>query len=607
MAQRLLLFGTDEPAAPALPLTAGRLSALLRGTRLGPIRYDGHEVWHGIDFLFRDADWGTPAPMVDSLVHHSDTDAFRAELRGHIDAGSATISFDIRIEADEDGLRYEATAHADADVLTNRTGLVLMHPLQACGRPVEVTHTDGRTSSSTLPTLIAPWPPFTLVRAIRHAYADEAWAACRFSGEDFELEDQRNNADASFKTYCRSNLMPRPYLLRAGMVVRQAVLLEIESPPAKALATTARPVQVRVGDAGPPLPAIGVGISPADVDAPPTVRAALAALAPALLHLSLDANEAWVNAHGIADLLAVSGACSLRLDIANVDPAHAPSQIEGIAASLRTANVVPASVLALPSVPPVTEAARRAFPASRIGAGTPHFFTQLNRIEDLAAADFLSFTTASVVHGADDAEIMAGLRSLPAMVETLRFRHGPLPVHVGPSSIGARQSPLGAQPASDGTRRLALSRRDPRTRGLFGAAWALGYVARFAQAGAKAVTLFGLQGDAALIENGLTTPAHELLRCLGRPARCRALVDTDADSLAALALEREGRTEILLANLGEAALDVQLSGLALPDHALLMDATALQARGNDADAPCCRPVPLQEGRLTLPPYALAFA
>ena len=62
-----LLFGTDEPVAPALLLHAGRLSARLRGTRLGPVCYDGHEVWHGVDFLFRDADWGTPAPVVDVL------------------------------------------------------------------------------------------------------------------------------------------------------------------------------------------------------------------------------------------------------------------------------------------------------------------------------------------------------------------------------------------------------------------------------------------------------------------------------------------------------------------------------------------------------------
>ena len=607
-----LLFGTEEPAVPALPLAAGRLTAQLRGTRLGPICYDGHEVWHGVDFLFRDKDWGTPAPAVDAMSQDGGAaHGFRVSLRGHIDAGPARIGFEIGIESDGTRLRYEATARADGDIATNRTGLVLMHPLAACGQPVQVTHVDGRTSTSTFPTLIAPWPPFMLVRAIRHAYAGDAWAACRFSGDDFELEDQRNNADASFKTYSRSNLMPRPYLLRAGTELRQSVALEIESPPARALVRGAGPVRVCVGAPGPALPKIGTAISAADVHAAAPVGKALAALRPALLHLELDALDPASDPASLARLLADAGGCALRLDIANVDPARAGPLLERIAAGLRAAGVVPSSVLALPSVPPVVDAARRAFPQSRIGGGTPYFFTQLNRIEDLPPVDFLCFTTASVVHGAEDTEVMAGLRSLTAMVQTLRFRHGPVPVQVGPSSIGARRSPLGGQPASDGTRRLALARRDPRTRGLFGAAWALGHVAQLAQAGVETITLFSLLGDAALVEADTTTPAFELLRRLGAPARCRTLAVSEPDALAALVLDRAGGSDILLANLGgeplAVALEFEQAGRELPRHAQLMDAASLQVRAGMAGAPYWRPEPLQGACLTLPPYALAFA
>jgi hypothetical protein len=600
-----LLFGTDEPVAPALLLHAGRLSARLRGTRLGPVCYDGHEVWHGVDFLFRDADWGTPAPVVDVLSHENGTQGFRVRLQGHIDAGER-IGFEILIEAGDEMLRYDVTARPDGDLHTNRTGIVVMHPLAVCGRPVEVVHIDGRTSASTFPTLVAPWPPFTLVGAIRHAYQEGAWACCSFAGCDFELEDQRNNADASFKTYSRSNLMPRPYRLRTGAELRQSVALRIESPPARPLPPQTGPVQVSVGASAAALPAIGTAICGADLHAAaPQLRAALGALAPALLHLALDTPDEPLEAEGLACLLADAGGCALRLDIAGVDPARADPQLARIAAALRAAGAVPDAVAVFPSAAPVVEAARRAFPRSRIGGGTPHFFTQLNRIEDLGPSDFLAFTTSSVVHGADDEEIMSGLRSLPAMVQTLACRHGPVPVHVGPSSIGARRSPLGGQPASDGTRRLALARRDPRTHGLFGAAWALGYVAQFAQAGAQAITLFSLQGDAALVDGGARTPAFELLRRLGAPARCRDVTVSDPGSVAVLALERAGGSETLLANLRGETVDVVLSGVVCPPHAQVMDASSLPMAGVNPEASFWRPEPVRDASLRLAPYALA--
>jgi hypothetical protein len=546
-----LLFGTDEPVAAPLALRCGAIQAQLRGTRLGPVLVDGHEAWHGIDFLYRDPDWGTPAPVVDHVEHRGDPSSFSVRLRGHIPA-AARIDFEIAIDAEGSSLHYAVQAIALGDLATNRTGVVLMHPLSACGRCVEVEHVDGRVSASTFPTQVAPWPPFMLVRAIRHEFGDGGWASCRLEGDVFELEDQRNNADASFKTYSRSNMMPRPYLLRAGMGLSQSVRLKVEARPRAGAAPTLERVSVQIGPATGALPLVGVAIAPSDVHAGPEVRDALRRLSPALLHLVVDGPNEQVDAVPLARLLEAAGGPCLRVDIG----AGAP--LTQLAASLRDAGIVPAQVAVFPSTPPSVDAARRAFPDSAVGGGTPHFFTQLNRAEDLGRVEFLSFTTSSVVHGADDEDIMAGLQSLPSMVETLRARHGDLPVHVGPSSIGARRSPLGGQPASDGTRRMALARRDPRTHARFGAAWALGYVARFAAAGVRAVTLFDLQGDAALFHQGQPTPAFELLRHLMEAASLHEVRCSAPDRLAVLALQRRGMTECLLGNLTGEPLAVQL-------------------------------------------------
>ncbi|MFT3719221.1 hypothetical protein [Pseudorhodoferax sp.] len=549
------LFGTEEAVAPALALHAGPLAARLQGTRLGPILCEGHEVWHGVDLLHRDPHWGTPAAHVQQVEHLQSGAGFEACVRGHAGPG-AQIAFEIRIAGSARSLRYTATATVREDLWTSRTGIVLMHPLAACGRLVEVEHTDGRRSASTFPTLIAPWPPFTLVRALRHEFADDAWAVARLTGDDFELEDQRNNADASFKTYSRSNLMPRPYLLRAGTVLRQCADLSIESVPRPAHGRRAGPVHVGIGAAEGELPAIGTAVSAADLHAPPEVHAALRTLAPAHLHLSLQSGDA-VDGPGIARLLDAAG-CALHLEIDTPAGGDAAAALQRIAAALRAAAVVPRAVAVFPSTAPVIAAARRAFPASRIGGGTPLFFTQLNRIEDLGTCDFLCFGTASVVHGSSDDEIMAGLQSLPAMVATLRQRHGQVPVHVGPSGIGARRSPFGGQPDSDGGRRTALARRDPRTRGQYGAAWALGYLAQFVCSGAQAITLFDLAGDAALVAPDGPVPAFEVMRRLGRPASWRRARVFEPEAVAALALEADGRREVLVANLQGTAVAVQI-------------------------------------------------
>ncbi|HVR94540.1 MAG TPA: hypothetical protein VHI75_11930, partial [Casimicrobiaceae bacterium] len=55
-----ILFGTDEAIEQPLLLHAGPLRMALRRGRLSDICVGEVEVWHGVAFLYRDADWGTP-------------------------------------------------------------------------------------------------------------------------------------------------------------------------------------------------------------------------------------------------------------------------------------------------------------------------------------------------------------------------------------------------------------------------------------------------------------------------------------------------------------------------------------------------------------------
>ena len=618
---RLLLFGTDEVQPPERRLQAGPLSMRLVGTRLLSIHAGPHEVWHGVSFLYRDSDWGTPEPVVEQIEHESLAGGFRVIVRAHVPV-NPRIDLHITIEGAATGrVRYDGTATACGDIGTNRTGLCLMVPLSVIGRRVEVLHDDGRISHSTFPRQIAPWPPFTSVRAVRHEVADGTWASAQLEGDVFELEDQRNNADASFKVYSRSNFMLRPYRLRAGQSVRQAVELQLTHPPALAIAPALalpKPAANRSDAQATTAPSLGIGIGIEQADAAHAAALApwLHQLAPRHLHLRLDAaGSAAVDWAGIQRLLEAAGA-RLRLDLTQVPEGGAEQALARLAVALAAAGITPESVTPFPSTPPVVDAARQAFPGSGIGGGTPHFFTQLNRLEDLGRVDHLTFTTSALVHGADDESVMAGLQSLPWMMETLASTYPGVPVHVGPSAIGSSASPLGAQPDSDGSRRLALARHDPRSRALFGAAWLLGYVASCVKAGVDGLSVLTLLGPSGLLREQAgrlrPCPAFYALQSLNEGQRWHA-----SDSLQELGVvcltrkDAQAATLVLLANLSTQEVTVPPEAIRpsqdVPDcRVQLIDAAAWRAfEADSSSSPWCS-ICTDGAPLSLPPLAIAL-
>ena len=571
------LYGTDEALPLEVALRAGPLSMTLRGSHIVDLEVAGCEVWHGVTFLYRDPDWGTPEPVFQRIVHEVEGEGFSLRLEGYIPTQPA-IDLLLTLHGDSQGtVKLQARAVPRGDLLANRIGLCLLHPMHAMGRAIEVEHVDGRISRSIFPEQVPPWPPFTGVRGIRHEFAPGHWAQVRFQGDDFEFEDQRNNADASFKTYSRSNNMPRPYVLRSGAAIEQSLTLCIE-PAAAPLAPA--PVQarsVRLNECAEVvrMPRLGLAITPADAQASPLVQAALAEISPSLLHLTLSLPDQNVEWTGIAQLLSASGA-RLRLDLLAGVTAAA---LVRLAMALRDAGIKPESVAVFPGTPSTLTAARLAFPGSAIGSGTPHFFAQFNRMDDVGPTDFLGFTICPIVHSAEDAAPITGLQSLPSLLATARARYPGRALRIGPSSLGARSSPLGKQPASDGTRRIALAGRDPRTRGLFGAAWLLGHVAQAARADAEAVSVMSLRGDAGVLDETidgrlLRHPTFYVLAQLARLKSLRAVTVSNVAGVVALAGACDGRDDWLIANLTSQTVDLTVSD-AMP--ARVMDAAAWQA------------------------------
>ncbi len=545
----IMLFGTEEKVVPRKMLRAGPLSCELDGGNLRYIRIGGKEAIRAIAFIVRDKDWGTYNPAILDLKIGQGPDDFEVSYEAVCKDASQELRYRARIKGASDGrLTFEASARAVSDFVTNRTGFVVLHPIEGvAGEAVEVLHTDGRTERSRFPELIDPMCPFQDIRALTHEVLPGVKVTCTMAGDAFEMEDHRNWNDASYKTYVRPLAKPWPYTLKAGETSEQSVVLTIDgSVPKVAAAAGDAPVELRIGAAAGTVPALGLSLRPEHAEATLEAADLIRQLGPQFLVCPFDSRiadgyagppvvgastfafdertgdpgkvlglyQAMAEATGAELVLEAVVACrepdgspcgdaaTMRADLAKIKDAVAAAGVRFARVAVAPASdlkcTLPGSVWPpCPEAQALYAAAREAFPGVPVGGGMFSYFTELNRKRPPAGAlDFIVHTSCPIVHACDDTTVMENLEALPHIVKSTRSFAGGTPYRAGPSAIGARDNPYGATPTPNPAGgRVALAGMDPRQRGLLGAAWYLGYFAHMAAGGVEAVCLAAPVGE----------------------------------------------------------------------------------------------------------------
>jgi len=523
-ADPFLLYGTRETEAPPVRLRAGRLEADLANGNLRSVRYDGVEVLRAISYLVRDRDWGTYSPDITGLRIDQQPDRFDVTYRARCDGPEETaLAIDVRIAGTGDRLDFEAEALSETGFETNRCGFCILHPIVGiAGAPARVEHVDGSVKETRFPDQIEPWQPFKDMRAITHQVLPGVSAECRMEGDTFEMEDQRNWSDASYKTYVRPLALPWPYRIAANEPVRQKTALIVTDSRAGAAAqaaSTGGAIRLEPGQRGGTMPAIGLIVTPEEAEKTLAARAALAEIGPQDLLFHFDPN-AGHGAGAFATFAAVAKLHSGRttLEIALPCRQSPASETADIAHRMAAAGFAPDAIMISPSVdrqstppgsqwpecPPLEEvyaAAHAAFPTSRIGGGMLSYFTELNRKRVPAGQlAFISHCTNPIVHAADDLSVMQTLEAIPFITRSVRAIYGDKPYRIGPSTIPMRQNPYGSRtmdnPAGG---RIPMANRDPRHNGRFAEAFAMGYAIRVLDADLECLTLSALTGPFGLI------------------------------------------------------------------------------------------------------------
>jgi len=644
VSKAIALCGTEQPDVPGRMLTAGPLSVEFDNGQLRYLRVNGVEVLRAIGFLIRHRNWGTATPAISHLKIDQRADGFAVSFHADIRVENQQLAYDATIAGTKDGnLEFTGTALPKTDFLTARTGFVVLHPLKGvAGFPVDIEHVDGRKVRGKFPELVNPIQPVLDIRSLKHEVLPGLKATVLMQGDTFEMEDHRNWTDASFKTYVRPLSRPWPYTLKAGEAVKQSIKVTLSGPvPGGAKTSAGKGIEIRLGAVSrDSLQPVGLGMPAEEIEHAIAQLGLLKLAAPRFLICHFDPR----SKHGVKELYGyrvlseeTGTEVALEVVVESVDQfrqelMRLADMVKQSGLKLSSVAVVPAgdlkSVLPGGPRPPAPRledlyaAARVAFPGIRLGGGMFSFFTELNRKHPPAKLlDFVVNTTCPIVHAADDRSVMETLAALPYQVATARSFIGKTAHGIGPSGIGCRDNPHGATwtPNPDNLR-VCLTKLEPRQRGLFAAAWTLGYIATLARTGVQGIAVGATTGPLGIIyrkaehkqpwydqlSGPAVFPAHHVTSGLTRGAG-KKLVNADSSDSAkvqCLAYKGKGGTTLWLANLTAENQSVKLSGAKGAIFGTTLDEDSFATATTDPRG-FQKSWKAMKSSLTLKPYAVA--
>jgi len=604
----VLYYGQDAPPPERIPLRAGPLrmvfepaEAFLRYVRLGP-----WEILRGVYAAVRDRNWGTVPPHLEHLEREIKEDRFRLTFGVMCRQAEIDFRWQGHLIGDPTGtIRFSFDGVAHSTFMRNRIGLCVLHPAEACaGQRCRVIHVDGRVTEGVFPVEVSPHQPFLEIRSIAHEVAPDLWVEVTFEGDVFEMEDQRNWTDASFKTYCTPLRLPFPVEVPEGTRIRQSVTLRLVGrvpdplpPHERSLVFSIHPCRRT------PLPAIGFGV--ARNTRPATGRALerLRRLRPAHLRVGVrPARPDWQERlrRAAEEAKPLGAGCEVAVFLTD----RAQEELNALAEALLRLDISVHRVLVFHEAEKSTTRpwlllARKIFGRRiSIGGGTNAYFAELNRGRPpVDLVDLVCYSINPQVHAFDNASIVETLPAQGWTARSARSFVGDRPIAVTPVTLRPRFNPNATGPEPEPAPGELPPQVDVRQMSLLGAGWTLGSLKYLAESGAASVTYYETVGWRGVMETEEGPPLPERFRSL--PGGVFPLyhvfadvaelaggmvapsVSTDPLRLDGVALVRDGTLRVLVANLTHEPSRPRIEGL--PRHVRLRfldERNALEAMAN---------------------------
>ena len=502
------------------PVQAGPLRAEYADGTLRYLKLGSTELLRMIYFALRDEQWATVPLVLTEENFQTTAEGFTVRYQAQNQwQEKVIVEWECELTGSPEGsVEFGIRGTFREAFRSNRAGFCVLHPLRSTrGQSFVVTTPDGKEVASHFPTHIAPHQPATNIRAMHWTTAGGDACALEFTGDLFEMEDQRNWTDASYKTYCTPLSRPSPVTYQPGDVVEQRIVFRLLSE------AEASPVddQVRVrweAKETSSWPTLGSCVPLDREDTDPASVELLQSLPLSSLRADLrwgspGWERQWDNIRTLARRL--DKPLHLVLHHQDGDPEQllaqlaanaTPTTVEAI--SVVGANQAVASDAWLGSLIPLL---RKRFSGVKIGIGTPYYFTLLNRNRpDLSLADFTFYANSAQVHAFDAASIVETIAGQADTVVSARQFAPNCPIRVSPVGLHARFNPDAAAPEPNAL--IYAFPPDPRQDSLFAAGWTVGCLSALANAGAAHVDFFELFGTRGLVHQGQPNPTYRVLR-----------------------------------------------------------------------------------------------
>jgi hypothetical protein len=605
-------YGKDEPLPQQKELRAGPLSLIYEEGDLRYIRLGDREVLRRVYVAVRDRNWDTVPPRLSHVQMEIAQDSFRITYDVEHRQGDVDFFWKGTITGDANGtITFVMDGVARSTFWRNRIGFCVLHPIRECaGTPCRVEHVDGTVEEGAFPRYISPHQPFFDIRAISHEVMSGVWAEVRFTGDVFEMEDQRNWTDASYKTYCTPLRLPYPVEIRAGTHVMQTVTLSLRGSTVgletKDQGQTAEGCSLSLvfhPSSPVPLPRLGLSVASHGQPLSPKEIERLKALNLSHLRVDLDLTRPGYEA-ALRQATAEAQALGASLEAALFVSDEAENELKALLDVL--ARVRPG----LPVrrwlifhhqekstserwVTLAREYLSRYGATIPIGAGTNVYFTELNRGRPpIQVLDVVCYSINPQVHAFDNASLVENLEAQAMTVKSAHQFCGDRPICITPVTLRPRFNPDATGPEIPSPPGELPRQVDVRQMSLFGAGWTLGSIKYLAESGVASITYYETTGWRGVMETekgsplpdkfrslpGTVFPLYHVLADVGEFQDGEVIPSVSSHPLRVdgLALQKGGKTRVMLANFTAEPQTVTVSGLGERVHVRSLDETNVE-------------------------------
>ena len=471
------------------------------------VKLGDHEVLRMIYFALRDHNWDTMSGIIeDEKISHS-SDQFKVSYKWISNNSAFPFVWKVAIigtPASE--IFFRIDGECGADVQKNRTGFCVLHsPMENAGQPCTIIQPDGHVVDGKFPQWISPHQPFVNIASMQWPLIKNTAATLHFRGDIFEMEDQRNWTDDSYKTYCTPLALPFPVLLKKGDRVQQEIHLQINNAETFISHEVASEQVLTSGEIKRKLPHIGLSES--------TVSSELSAYEVKLLQ-RLRCNHYRIE-FDLASVISKSAGWSTKLEncrklghqleailIFGPEPTWTKS-LEKWMNLLREKEFVPQFISIFQNghksspdtlIRTITPILRANFARSKIGAGSLAYFTELNRERVMhEMVDYVTYSINPQVHAFDEKSLTETLAAQAYTLKSARHYFPDREVMISPVSLKPRFNPNATQEETHVLDALP-DNVDVRQNTLYAAQWTFGSLVHLINAGIDAVTYFETVG-----------------------------------------------------------------------------------------------------------------